>query len=223
MGSGLRRDGAPRNRRGVPPSVPPRRFAALPGRRTDGRRDGEEREYSDQRDKMPRREGWRACSSPRPDAPASRSRLVVIHRVHARHRGPPSESRSIEADRRREGGSSASGGEPYLQPWAYLSSRHGSSSVRDPDGRRAVGYRCALSGVGYRGALRRGRGTGDIRLARGVREHRAVPARAAAVLGSPPLGVAPQRGGARSEEAHCCYGEALQLARHSGASQPSAT
>src|SRR5207244_12058923 len=47
----------------------------------------------------------------------------------------------------------------------------------------------ALPGIGVRGALRRGRGGGDDRPAAGVHAVRAVTARAALVLGSPPLGL----------------------------------
>src|SRR6185437_2352612 len=64
----------------------------------------------------------------------------------------------------------------------------GRGAVRDPDGRGALGPGSALPGVGARGALRRERGGGDLRLEAGVRDGRAVPARAAAELGSSALG-----------------------------------
>jgi hypothetical protein len=65
----------------------------------------------------------------------------------------------------------------------------GEAAVCDPDGRFALGHGSALPGVGARGALRRERGRGDLRLEAGVRDGRAVPARAAAELGSSALGV----------------------------------
>src|SRR5688572_9717 len=67
----------------------------------------------------------------------------------------------------------------------------GRRAVRDPDGRFALGPGSALPRVGARGALRRERCGGDLRLEAGVRDGRAVPARATAELGSSALGVDP--------------------------------
>jgi hypothetical protein len=64
----------------------------------------------------------------------------------------------------------------------------GRGAVCDPDGRFALGDGSASSGVGARSALRREPGGGDVRLETGVRDGRAVPARAAAELGSSALG-----------------------------------
>jgi hypothetical protein len=60
----------------------------------------------------------------------------------------------------------------------------GRGAVCDPAGRFALGRGRELSRVAARGALRRERGGGDLRLEAGVRDGRAVPARAAAELGS---------------------------------------
>ena len=62
-------------------------------------------------------------------------------------------------------------------------------AVRDPDGRCTLGPGRAVPGVGARGALRRERGEGDIRSGAGLCGGRAVPARAAAVLVAPALGL----------------------------------
>ena len=89
--------------------------------------------------------------------------------------------------------------ERRLRPWDFFHCSavdrarlrgRGRGAVRDPDGRRTLGPGSALPGVGARGALRRERGGGDLRLEAGVRDGRAVPARAAAELGSSALGVA---------------------------------
>ena len=53
----------------------------------------------------------------------------------------------------------------------------------------SLGPGSALPGLGARGPLRRERGRGDLRLEAGVRDGRAVPARAPAELGSSALGV----------------------------------
>ena len=96
--------------------------------------------------------------------------------------------------------------ERRLRPWDFFHSSavdrarlrgRGRGSVCDPDGRFALGPGSELPGVGARGALRRERGGGDLRLAAGVREGRAVPARAAAELGSSALGV--DRSGERTD------------------------
>ena len=87
--------------------------------------------------------------------------------------------------------------ERRLRPWDFFHSSPvdrarlrgcGRRAVCDPDGRFMLGDGSALSGVGARGALRRERGGGDVRLETGVRDGRAVPARAAAELGSSALG-----------------------------------
>ena len=90
------------------------------------------------------------------------------------------------------------GEERRLRPWDFFHAppwtEHGfvgagEAPVCDRDGRFALGPGCALPGVGARGALRRERRGGDLRLETGVRDARAVPARAAAELGSSALGV----------------------------------
>ena len=89
------------------------------------------------------------------------------------------------------------GEERRLRPWDFFHCSsvdrarlrgRGRGAVRDPDGRFALRPGSALPGVGARGALRRERGGGDLRLAAGVRDGRAVPARAPAELGSTAVG-----------------------------------
>jgi hypothetical protein len=63
--------------------------------------------------------------------------------------------------------------------------------VRGPDGWRTREPRGAVSGVGPRSALRRECGEGDIRSGAGLCDGREVPARAAAVLVTPTLGLEP--------------------------------
>src|SRR3954469_6912503 len=64
-------------------------------------------------------------------------------------------------------------------------------AMRDPDGRRTRKPGGALPSVGTRGALWRERGEGDIRSRAGLCDGRKVPARAAAVLVPPALGLEP--------------------------------
>ena len=104
--------------------------------------------------------------------------------------GVPRPLRGVRAARRGRGATPAALG---LLPRSSVDRARlrgrGRGAVRDPDGRFALGPGSALPGVGARGALRRERGGGDLRLEAGVRDGRAVPARAAAELGSPALGV----------------------------------
>jgi mannose-6-phosphate isomerase-like protein (cupin superfamily) len=90
------------------------------------------------------------------------------------------------------------GEERRLRPWDFFHSPVDRArlrgrwrrAMRDPDGRLAVRDGGALPGVRARGALRRKCGGGDLRRESGVRDGRAVPAGAAVVLGSAPLGLA---------------------------------
>ena len=109
--------------------------------------------------------------------------------------GVPRPFRGVRAARRGRGATPAALGLLPLSSVdrARLRGR-GRGAVCDPDGRFALGPGSALPGVRARGALRRERGGGDLRLEAGVRDGRAVPARAAAELGSSALGVDSFRG-----------------------------
>ena len=104
--------------------------------------------------------------------------------------GVPRPFRRVRAARRGRGATPAALGLLPLFPvdeHAFVGA--GEGAVCDPDGRFALGPGSALPGVGARGELRRKRGGGDLRLEAGVRDGRAVPARATAELGSSALGV----------------------------------
>src|SRR5213080_3924747 len=104
--------------------------------------------------------------------------------------GVPRPFRGVRAARRGRGATPAALGLLPLFPVdrARLRGR-GRGALCDPDGRFAFGRGSELPGVGAGSALRRERGGGDLRLEAGVREGRAVPARAAAELGSSALGI----------------------------------
>jgi len=104
--------------------------------------------------------------------------------------GVPHPFRGVRAARRGRGATPGALGLLPLFPVGRARLRgRGRGAVCDPDGRFALGQGSALPGVGARGALRRKRGGGDLRLEAGVRDGRAVPARATAELGSSALGV----------------------------------
>src|SRR4029079_9995403 len=105
--------------------------------------------------------------------------------------GFPRAVRGMQARRRGGGATPPAVG---LLPFAFLDGARirgcGGRAVRDPDGGGAVGPGGAVPRVRGRGAIRRMRGGGDVRSGPGACERRVVPAAAAAVLESPPLGIA---------------------------------
>src|SRR5262245_23792807 len=111
--------------------------------------------------------------------------------------GVPRSRRRVQAARRGRGATPPSLGLLPLAPVDGARLRRGRrQAVRDPDGRRTLWPGRALPRVRARRPLRRERRDGDIRSGAGLCGSRVVPARAAAVLVRPALGLGARHCGA---------------------------